>query len=170
MLFFFLLLGCSTFSIADSGEECVIVHPGPFNKDDTRHTFPVMLLALLLESTEQEFGRCDHQPFGYIPQKRQAEMLSNDAEIDIAWLPVSNDYNDRLRPIPVPIRKGLLGWRLLMTHSSNKEAHKAHINAVNIAQRRVIEIPNPYLSSNVPVDDPDLWFKLNPRTIEMIDN
>ena len=90
------------------------------NNIDARQEYPKQLLNEILKVTAEQFGECELKDIGGISQKRQVAWLqSQDGQLDIAWLPASEHTNDTLLAIPYPIRKGLLGWRVLLIHQDN---------------------------------------------------
>ena len=97
-----------------SANACTIKHVGEFSEKDTRHYYPLALLKHILYITEAEFGKCELEAVGEANQARQIAWLKANGPIDIAWLPVTDTLNQNLNAIPIPIRKGFLGWRLLL--------------------------------------------------------
>ena len=104
-----------------SGPEapCSISYPKRQSSLDTRNDYPVELLQAILEVTKDEYGECKTKPVGPVNQKRARQALET-GQIDIAWFPATTANNERFRPIKVPLRKGLLGWRLLMVNKNKK--------------------------------------------------
>ncbi|WP_395342855.1 hypothetical protein PN836_001995 [Ningiella sp. W23] len=122
MIFVRILLICSLSLVLTTQTvlACEIRHPGKQDAADARHEYPRQLLYQILKATEDEFGECKLVDVGGLSQNRQIAWLSEGTgEIDVAWLPVTEDTNNALTPIPFPIRKGLLGWRILLVHKDN---------------------------------------------------
>nr|WP_136249609.1 amino acid ABC transporter substrate-binding protein [Ningiella ruwaisensis] len=123
------------FLIVKHSDACEIKHPGKQGENDARQVYPLQLLSLILKTTEEEFGKCTLVDVGGVSQKRQISWLDqNNDELDIAWLPASEQTNEILTPIPVPIRKGLLGWRILLIHQDNLQQFESvkSLNDLNI--------------------------------------
>lgn len=106
-----------------NGGSCEIRHPSPQSELDRRHEYPLALLAHFLALTEEEFGPCELVEMGALSQKREIAWLK-DNELDVSWLPAITALNESLLYVPVPIRKGLLGWRVLLIHKDNVDAFK----------------------------------------------
>lgn len=118
------MISLAFLSVSITAKECVVRHPSKQSQQDTRHEYPIALLSLLLELTKSEYGDCTLKGIGALSQKRQVLWLQENKALDIAWLPVSEELNNRLQAIPIPIRKGFLGWRLLLIHENNKDVFK----------------------------------------------
>ena len=55
-------------------------------------------------------------------QGRALEQLAKGLDVDVVWSMTSQERESALRPIRIPIDKGLLGWRLILTSQSGAEA------------------------------------------------
>lgn len=53
-----------------------------------------------------------------VNQKRIIELLSADNQINLAWLATNDELESKLRPIKVPLYKGVHGKRVLLVHKS----------------------------------------------------
>ena len=96
---------------------CVIKYPRRQSEKDTRNDYPIELLTAALKVTAKEYGPCKLLGVGPMNQKRAIKSVV-DSTIDIAWVPATARTNALLSPIKVPLRKGLLGWRLLLVNES----------------------------------------------------
>ncbi|MFC4699585.1 hypothetical protein ACFO4O_05375 [Glaciecola siphonariae] len=106
--------------ISNTAVACEIRHPGKQEFADARHEYPRQLLQQILKVTEAEYGKCKLVDVGGLSQRRQIMWLqAQDGQLDVAWLPASNQTNEVLNAIPFPIRKGLLGWRVLLINKNN---------------------------------------------------
>lgn len=118
-----LLLGLLISSVSVSAQQydtgaCIIKYPSRQSDKDTRNDYPVELLTAALKATEKEYGACKLVGVGPMNQKRAIKSVI-DNKIDIAWVPATANNNKVLSPIKVPLRKGLLGWRLLLVNESD---------------------------------------------------
>ncbi|MEQ9546919.1 MAG: hypothetical protein RIK85_13020 [Marinobacter sp.] len=92
----------------------VVGFPAGESASDERYDFPAKLLQLAFEKTEEE-GEVEIRRVGLGQvQARMIWMLEHNYTFDVVSLPVSSEAHARLRPISVPIRLGLLGWRVLI--------------------------------------------------------
>jgi len=74
-----------------------------------QQSYPYQLLDLALARTGIAYELVPvAQP---VTEARQRVMLEN-GQLDIAWFGTSRAFEERLRAIPVPVFKGLLGWRI----------------------------------------------------------
>lgn len=117
---FFLVLSIITFLIIvpTAFAEIVVRHPVGRTPDDTRYQYMTKLLILLLDKTVSTHGAYSLE--GYLPMTQDRiirEILVG--RLDVAQLPISSKANEILLPVKIPIRKGLLGWRILLIHQDN---------------------------------------------------
>jgi hypothetical protein len=114
---YYVLSFCVLLITAGAVNACEIRHPGKQDNVDARHEYPKQLLMEILSVTDAQYGECVLVDAGNISQKRQISWLQSQNErLDVAWLPANQNTNEKLRAIPYPIRKGLLGWRVLLIH------------------------------------------------------
>jgi len=113
---FLLLIGCCIIFPAMSEELTVIYSPTPVSKDDKRFDYCISLLRQILEKTSNSHG-----PFKMIPAEnmnvgRAIEFLKAEEveTVNVIWTTSSENREDALLPIRIPIRKGLLGYRIFL--------------------------------------------------------
>ena len=81
------------------------------------------LLQLALDKTEAEYGPCRVAvPKGYKPQVRRYLDLERKTDADIIDATATPERSERFRAVPVPLLKGLMGYRLFFIRESDKEA------------------------------------------------
>lgn len=77
---------------------------------------PYQLKVLQLALREADMGY-DLKPSALdMSQSRALEQLAKGKMVDVYWSMTSIEREEALLPIRIPIEKGLLGWRLLLTH------------------------------------------------------
>lgn len=84
--------------------------PVPEFKDDRRYDYVLELLQLALSKSGTAY-RIVPAAFP-MNQERQVKELENGRNIDVAPIPSSAEREARLRPVMIPLNKGLLGWRI----------------------------------------------------------
>ncbi len=91
--------------------------------DDPRIHFPLALLraALLAQGLEVEF-----QPAEWAMERTRAIKAVADGEIDFMWSSLGREIEQQLRPIRIPIYRGLIGQRIFIIHRE-REAEFARI-------------------------------------------
>lgn len=102
---------------ARGAEPMRFVHPPPETTSDQRHTYYWALLEAALQSNRAQFG--DYTVVSYDTpmnfQRGVAEVESGDAgRVNILARATNLDLETRLLPIPIPLDKGLLGYRLFL--------------------------------------------------------
>lgn len=96
----------------------VVTYPSPESSDDQRTSYPVALLKLCESKSGDKFT-LRPSPFRS-QQNRSLRQLSLGLGIDIAWALTNAERESNLLPVRIPIDKGLIGWRLLLVRSQDK--------------------------------------------------
>lgn len=94
----------------------VVVHPRPESDGDTRSEYFVRVLDLALSRSGADYRLQAHAL--QMPKSRALMQLERHDGVDVVWAVSTADREHALRPIRVPIDKGLLGWRLLLINKS----------------------------------------------------
>ncbi|WP_337881556.1 hypothetical protein [Rheinheimera sp.] len=79
---------------------------------DERGDYPVALLKLALEKSGADYRALPSA--SVMTQHRTLRQVSKAQGIDVLWTMTSPEREQQLRPIRIPIDRGLLGWRLLV--------------------------------------------------------
>jgi len=113
--FFLLISYCTVFSVM-AQELTVIYSPTPVSKDDKRFDYCISLLRAVLEKTSDSHGSFKMFPAEDMNVGRAIEFLkTGDVEtVNVVWTTTSKNREDSLLPIRIPIRKGLLGYRVFL--------------------------------------------------------
>ncbi|WP_159084286.1 type 2 periplasmic-binding domain-containing protein [Saccharobesus litoralis] len=108
-----------------------VYFPPKFDSIDPENDYVFQLLELVLEKSQDKFGKCQARLLDYkLPLKRVELYLEKNAAIQVAAFTVSVKRDERFLPVPVPISKGLMGYRLLMIKQGDAE-HFANIQTLN---------------------------------------
>lgn len=100
-----------------------VIYPAPLSALDSRSDDLVALLRAALERTEPSHGPFELQPS--IPLEtlaRQIVQLEHGAGLSVIWASPSAVPERGLRPVRVPTRRGLLGFRVALIHERNQAA------------------------------------------------
>jgi len=91
-----------------------------YPRQESPNAYPVQVLRLALSEAGADF---DMQPSETpMPQGRALEQLSKGENVNVVWSMTSQERESKLRPIRIPIDRGLLGWRLILTSKAGAEA------------------------------------------------
>ncbi|HEY0589704.1 MAG TPA: transporter substrate-binding domain-containing protein [Pseudoduganella sp.] len=101
-------------------EPVVVYYPPPYSDTDTRDVYTTRLLAMALEKSGGHFVA--RPAAGKMLQGRALLMLEQGRGIDVAWAATSKEIEAQVRPVRIPIFKGLIGYRLLLI--SRRDAEK----------------------------------------------
>lgn len=75
------------------------------------------LLRLILERTEAEFGPCEiEQTEHMLTRMRSAALISRDQGVDLLWGATTIEREALLRPVRIPLLKGLMGHKTFLIH------------------------------------------------------
>lgn len=91
-------------------------------EEDTSHQYFIDLLQLAAEKVEDELGKVEIQVVsrGDLSHASLIRLL-NLGEIDVFWAGTNTQREKTLLPIRIPLMRGLLGYRVSITHQDNIE-------------------------------------------------
>lgn len=98
-------------------EPMLFVHPPPETANDQRHSYYWEILEAALQVSRDRYGDYKVVSYGTAMNfpRAVAELESGDAgRVNIVARATNLDLETRLRPIPLPLDKGLLGYRLFL--------------------------------------------------------
>jgi hypothetical protein len=99
-----------------------------YPQQESPNGYPALVLKLALEESGHAFV-LQPSPVS-MPQGRALHQLSQGYDVDVVWTMTSKDRERALRPIRIPIDKGLLGWRLFLIDKRQAPAF-ANIHSLN---------------------------------------
>lgn len=108
---------------ADTAEATgdVIRHIRPDFDKDVRNLYYLDVLRLALEKTRREFGDYRLKPIDHdLSQSRSIALLSEGRGLDVVWTMTSKQREQQLRPVRVPLLRGLMGMRLLIIRAEDQ--------------------------------------------------
>lgn len=95
--------------------EQLVRYPAGALASDFRYAYPVRVLQLALDKTRKDYGPARAvQGVQTMNTARAIAELEQGAQLDIATFPAQRELESRLEPIPICIRKGILGIRLFL--------------------------------------------------------
>lgn len=96
-----------------------VVHPADETQGDSRNHHPLAVLHLALEASGTAARL---EPFPVAATQERAIRLVEQGRLDVMWAMATNERMARLRAIPYPIDRGLLGWRLLLVPARHRDS------------------------------------------------
>jgi hypothetical protein len=88
---------------------------------DSKKTYFIDLLNLILEASKPEYGDYKLQPVAIeMAQARTSLMLERNQYIDITWRMTSQQLESQLQAIYFPILKGLMGYRIFVINKNEQ--------------------------------------------------
>lgn len=78
------------------------------------------LLQLALNETADEFGPCEILPTDSILTRMRSLALINNYGIDVFWATTSLERESLLRPVRIPLLKGLMGYKILLINPEDQ--------------------------------------------------
>ncbi|MBC3936883.1 amino acid ABC transporter substrate-binding protein [Undibacterium rugosum] len=93
-----------------------VTYPAGETPNDPRFNDVIEILTVALEKTRYRFGDYEcHPSVIAMPKKRYLKELAQDERrINIIWSPSTHALEQEFDPIRIPLRKGLLGYRILI--------------------------------------------------------
>jgi len=102
-------------------EVLTVRHIKPESKKDQRSAYFIALLNLALDKTEAEKGPYKSQKIKVIvKQSRALRLLSANKIVDVVWTMTSKKREKDLRPVRIPLLKGLLGHRIFIINKGDQ--------------------------------------------------
>jgi hypothetical protein len=95
-----------------------IVYPKLSVNEDPRNSFPLAVLALALEEMRADYAIRSADTV--MDRGRALLSLENDDGINVYWTSMSAEVEARLRPVRLPIYRGLIGQRLLIINKNRQ--------------------------------------------------
>lgn len=110
------LLALSILGSPSWGAGLTLVYPPPESAGDERHLYYWQLLDAALASNRDQYGAYSLQayPTAMTFQRGVAEVESGNGRVNIVARATNIELERRLRPIRIPLDKGLLGTRLFL--------------------------------------------------------
>ena len=132
---FFLLALCASVH----AETMNFIHPPPEAAGDERHLYYWQLLDAALASNREQFGDYTVKAFDtpMTFQRAVVEVESGTGRVNIVSRATNLDLERRLRPIRIPLDKGLLGARLFLV-MPDVQARLSRVNALDQLRRFTI--------------------------------
>jgi len=114
-----------------------LVYPGQ-RQDDKRNKYPLVLLERALAQTAKPY-RLIAGPSGMVG-KRSLHNLALGRTVDVVWSMTTQERERALRPIRIPIHKGLIGWRLPLIHRNYREQFNQLYTVEELRQLRLGQV------------------------------
>ncbi|MBC3860773.1 amino acid ABC transporter substrate-binding protein [Undibacterium jejuense] len=91
-----------------------VTYPAGEIENDTRFNDVIEILRTALEKTRAKYGDFECGPSSsFVPKKRSVEDLErDDHSVNVIWNPTSEELERKFLVIRIPLRKGLLGYRI----------------------------------------------------------
>lgn len=98
-----------------------VIHPADEEKGDPRFNDVKEILRLALEKTVAEFGPFELRASSqHTNGLRYLSNLANDSDLNVVWSSTTEEKESNYLPIRIPLRKGILGYRLLLVHKDKQ--------------------------------------------------
>lgn len=87
----------------------------------TSHQYYIDLLSEILRRTAAEYGPAHVETVPHPGQGRVIRLLEQDRFFDVMWAGISEQREQNLKVIPIPLLKGGLGWRGMVIREQDRE-------------------------------------------------
>lgn len=124
------LLCCSVSSFANSS---VIVYP--YQRTGDNYPLELLQLAISINNKTPEYLLQESQV--RTTQGRSLLMISQGQGIDVAWSMTSNEREELLTAIKIPIYKGLYGYRLFLIHNTQQSRFPGSMSLEDLQKHRI---------------------------------
>ncbi|WP_137935789.1 transporter substrate-binding domain-containing protein [Chitinivorax sp. B] len=126
-----------------------VIYPAAESANDVRHDDKLELLTGALERTRSDFGGYTLAPAPVVMNKaRQFASLERGMALTVIWSATSQELEDRFLPVRIPLRKGLLGYKIaLIPH--DKQPFFDNVHSLEDLKKVVIGTGNGWVSTDV---------------------
>ncbi|RUO26055.1 hypothetical protein CWE09_04830 [Aliidiomarina minuta] len=139
IILFFLFSFIAPAESASNSESApqIVRYPAGESPQDARQEYIYDVLKLALHLTEKEFGPYVLKAEGFeMVQERLIAELAAQRTIDVVPLPALEKGYTGLQPIQIPIRQGLLGWRLLLIRCDEQVHFNDFVNLQDLNHKQ----------------------------------
>jgi len=113
------LFACFFLGVAHGAERVVVYSWPKTMQADERGSYPIELLQLALSKSGRAIVA---RPSEFaMSQYRTLKQLEMEKGIDVVWTMTNAEREQQVRPIRIPIDRGLIGWRLLAIQQKDFE-------------------------------------------------
>jgi hypothetical protein len=94
-----------------------ITYPQSDVENDVRDDYPIALLELALQKTSVRYIlKPSTKP---MRQSRALRRLEENLDVNVVWSMTDVQREQQLRPIRIPLTRGLIGWRVFLAHKNS---------------------------------------------------
>ncbi|WP_416306851.1 substrate-binding periplasmic protein [Neptunicella sp. SCSIO 80796] len=122
----FCLFCCVASASETPGQEVQLVKY-PVNSDNPIYRLQGQYFKEILELALQQSGiayQLQPVPIPTVPQSRSISLIQQGV-YDVHWMATSKEREQLVKPIRIPLFKGLIGWRLMFVHQDNVQRFSA---------------------------------------------
>ncbi len=114
-------------------DSLVITYPQQMFSDG----YPLALLKLAIDRSPFQGNYRLQEASVDVQQGRSLLLLRKKIEINVAWSMTSKERESGLRPIKIPIYKGLYGYRLFLVHRDQRARFHTGLSQMELAHERL---------------------------------
>ncbi len=98
-----------------------VIYPADEDKDEERYADIKEILKTALDKTVDQFGPYELVPSKVFMNGKRARASLGTGELTVIWTPTTVEKEKLMLPIRVPLRKGLLGYRVALIQEEKQE-------------------------------------------------
>lgn len=109
-------------AVASAQKPQKVIYPAEGAKEEGRFTDLVEILEVALEKTRNDYGPYELAPatFDMSEPRQRRELINNSEQLTVMWWSTAESIEDELRPIRIPLRQGLLSFRIALIHQEDQ--------------------------------------------------
>ncbi len=118
------ICGCVLAATGAVAEPLRVIYPRQ-QETDQRDTYKIALLERVLNVTTEEFGDCVMEPSVALMTETRMDALmarGDGSLLNVIFKPTTQDREQSMIPVRIPILKGLLGYRVCLIHADTQPA------------------------------------------------
>lgn len=117
----FVFLSLFVVASTSAGATDIIVTNPNKSSLDKRFEYPKIVLTEVLKRTEKDHGPFEVRRYGESVTRNRALQLMLDGDIAVFSTPTRPEWEDKVIPVRIPIRKGILGYRLFLINEPDQD-------------------------------------------------
>lgn len=98
----------------------IVYYPPPETSSDRRSEYPIKVLELALARSGKAYHAAP-SPVGMLQGRSLMQLQAGSSYASVAWSMTSQEREQQVLPVRIPIDKGLLGWRLLLVKKGERD-------------------------------------------------
>ncbi len=104
-------------------QEVIVTNPAQ-SSNDRRFEYPMVVLKEVLKRTQEQYGEVEVKRFSHSVSRARALREIKEGGISVFSTPTRPEWENQALPVRIPIRKGILGYKLGLIRDEHQDMFK----------------------------------------------